>query len=114
MAGRLVRDGDDLCFVPRFPFLDGTAYSVSVDGAVAATLVRATVPADRGRDATVTGIQPDGGRGAPATCSGSTCGLLGADERGLARAGTCGSPTTMTARDSPGPCCPAEHELWDA
>ena len=32
MAGRLVRDGDDLCFVPRFAFLDGTTYTVTVDG----------------------------------------------------------------------------------
>jgi hypothetical protein len=41
VAGRLVRDGADLCFVPRFGFLDGTAYSVTVDGATAATLLRA-------------------------------------------------------------------------
>lgn len=39
-AGRLVRDGADLCFVPRFAFLDGTTYSVTVDGAVVADLVR--------------------------------------------------------------------------
>jgi hypothetical protein len=29
-----VPDGDDLCFVPRFPFLDGTEYEVEVDGTV--------------------------------------------------------------------------------
>jgi hypothetical protein len=40
MAGRLVRDGGDLCFVPRFPFVAGTAYAVSVGGADAAVLVR--------------------------------------------------------------------------
>lgn len=40
MAGRLERDGDSLCFIPRFAFLNGTAYTVAVDGAVAATLVR--------------------------------------------------------------------------
>jgi hypothetical protein len=40
MAGRLVRDGDDVCFVPRFAFVDGTAYTVLVDGAEAAVLVR--------------------------------------------------------------------------
>jgi hypothetical protein len=40
MAGRLVRDGDGLCFIPRFAFLDGTAYSIAVDGALAATLER--------------------------------------------------------------------------
>jgi hypothetical protein len=56
MAGRLVRDGADVCFVPRFAFLDGTAYTVSVDGAIAATLVRARP----GRMATteVAGIHP--------------------------------------------------------
>ena len=40
MAGRLVRDGGCLCFVPRFAFLDGTAYTVTVDGATAAVLIR--------------------------------------------------------------------------
>ena len=35
MAGRLVRDGADVCFVPRFPFVDGTSYTVAVDGATA-------------------------------------------------------------------------------
>jgi hypothetical protein len=40
-AGRLVPDGDDLCFVPRFPFLDGTEYEVEVDGTVVG---RATCP----------------------------------------------------------------------
>jgi hypothetical protein len=40
MAGRLVHDGDGLCFIPRFAFLDGTTYTVAVDGVVAATLVR--------------------------------------------------------------------------
>lgn len=39
-AGRVVRDGDDVCFLPRFPFLDGTAYTVTVDGVVAAELTR--------------------------------------------------------------------------
>ena len=36
-AGRLVADGDDVCFVPRFPFLAGTEYEVEVDGAVIGT-----------------------------------------------------------------------------
>lgn len=40
MAGSLVADGDDLCFVPRFPFVDGTAYTVRVGSAVVATLTR--------------------------------------------------------------------------
>jgi hypothetical protein len=40
MAGRVVRDGDDLCFLPRFGFMDGTAYGVSVGGEPAAVLSR--------------------------------------------------------------------------
>jgi hypothetical protein len=40
MAGRLVRDGNDTCFVPRFAFVDGTTYTVLVEGVAAAVLVR--------------------------------------------------------------------------
>jgi hypothetical protein len=40
MAGRVVRTDDHLCFVPRFPFVEGTAYAVVVDGVVAAVLTR--------------------------------------------------------------------------
>jgi hypothetical protein len=36
-AGRLVADGDDVCFLPRFPFLAATEYEVEVDGAVVGT-----------------------------------------------------------------------------
>lgn len=40
MAGTLVTSGDAVCFVPRFGFLAGTTYSVSVEGAVVASLTR--------------------------------------------------------------------------
>ena len=40
MAGRLVRDGGDLCFVPRFAFVEGTTYTVSMGDVVAAVLAR--------------------------------------------------------------------------
>jgi hypothetical protein len=40
MAGRLAADGRDACFVPRFGFVDGTAYAVTVDGRPAGTLTR--------------------------------------------------------------------------
>jgi len=40
MAGRLVRDGDDVCFVPRFGFADGTSYTIAVGGTTAAVLTR--------------------------------------------------------------------------
>ncbi len=39
-AGRLLRDGDGVCFAPRFAFIAGTAYTVVVDGATAGALVR--------------------------------------------------------------------------
>jgi hypothetical protein len=45
MAGRVARDGDDLCFVPRFPFVDGTHYTVIVDGTPIETLLRPPVDA---------------------------------------------------------------------
>jgi hypothetical protein len=40
MAGRLVRSGADTCFLPRYPFVEGTAYAITVDGSTAAVLVR--------------------------------------------------------------------------
>lgn len=40
MAGRVVRDGDDVCFVPRFPFVDGTSYTIAVAGVTVAVLIR--------------------------------------------------------------------------
>jgi hypothetical protein len=40
MAGHLVRDGDDACFVPRFGFADGTSYTIAVAGATTAVLTR--------------------------------------------------------------------------
>src|SRR5262249_50979366 len=43
-AGRLVVDGDDVCFVPRFPFLEGTEYEVEVDGTVIDRVTCATTP----------------------------------------------------------------------
>lgn len=38
MAGSVVRDGGDVCFVPRFGFVPGTEYVVSVDGAAAGSV----------------------------------------------------------------------------
>jgi hypothetical protein len=56
MAGRLVHDGADAYFFPRFTFIDGTAYTVTVEGAIAATLVRARP--DRMATTEVDGIHP--------------------------------------------------------
>jgi hypothetical protein len=56
MAGRIVVDGPDVCFVPRFPFVAGIPYSVSVDGVARATLVRP--PERRPATAEVLAIYP--------------------------------------------------------
>lgn len=56
MAGRLVRDRDDLCFVPRFPFVEGTSYTVVVAGYVTTVLVRPRP--GRTRITEVAGIHP--------------------------------------------------------
>jgi hypothetical protein len=44
MAGDVVRDGTDLCFVPRYPFVAGTTYTVSVDGLGTVDLTRPAPP----------------------------------------------------------------------
>jgi len=40
MAGQVVRDGTDVCFLPRYPFVAGTTYTVSVDGGSTVDLTR--------------------------------------------------------------------------
>jgi len=40
MAGRIVHDDGDTCFVPRFAFVEGSTYTVVVEGAAAGVLVR--------------------------------------------------------------------------
>jgi hypothetical protein len=47
MAGRCLTDGDDVCFVPRFPFVADTAYCVRADGAALGALVRPSVESER-------------------------------------------------------------------
>jgi hypothetical protein len=109
MAGRLVRDGAGLCFIPRFAFLDGTAYTVTVEGAVAATLVRPWP--DRMATTEVAGICPTSAEvprnllrlyvwfSAPMS-EGHAAGhvRLAADN----------------GRTMAGALLPGEHELWDA
>ena len=109
MAGRLVRDGGDLCFVPRFAFLDGTAYTVTVDGATAAVLIRARP--DRPATTEVTAIHP--------TAAEVPRNLLrlyvwfsapmseGYAARQIRLAGDSGEVIA-------GALLPGEHELWDA
>ncbi len=44
MAGRLMRDGEDVCFVPRFGFVAGTSYAVTAGGVPVAVLARPRAP----------------------------------------------------------------------
>jgi hypothetical protein len=108
-AGRLVRDGADLCFVPRFAFLDGTPYTVTVEGASAAVLVRARpgrLPVTK-----VTGIRP--------TAAEVPCNLLRFYVQFSAPMSEgCAAALVRLARDDGSPITgallPTEHELWDA
>jgi hypothetical protein len=59
MAGRLLRQGDDICFVPRFPFVEGTAYAVIIDGTLTAVAVRPQL--DRAATTEVLDIRPSAG-----------------------------------------------------
>jgi len=56
MAGRTVVDGDDVCFVPRFAFVPGTAYRARVGGHDVGAAVRPEVAADRSTE--VVAIHP--------------------------------------------------------
>jgi hypothetical protein len=109
MAGRLVPDGAGLCFVPRFAFLDGTAYTVTVDGTTAAILVRARP----GQVAVtkVADIRP--------TAAEVPCNLLRLYVWFSAPMSEgCAAVYVRLARDDGGPITgallPTEHELWDA
>jgi hypothetical protein len=109
MAGRLVRDSGDLCFVPRFVFLDGTAYTVTVGGATVATLVRARP--HRIATTEVADIRPAGAEvpcnllrlyvwfSAPMSEGYAAGNVRLADDGGGTIAGA---------------LLPGEHELWDA
>jgi hypothetical protein len=108
MAGRLLRDGDDTCFLPRFAFVDGTAYTVLVDGVTAAVLVRPRP--DQPRTTEVLGIRPTASEvprnllrcyvwfSAPMSegCAAEHVQLV--DDAGQVMAGA---------------LLPTEHELWD-
>lgn len=108
VAGRLVRDGADVCFVPRFAFLDGTAYSVTVDGATAATLVRA--PPGQMPTTEVAGIYP--------TAAEVPCNLLRFYvwfSAPMSEGYAAGNVRLTDDGDNTiaGALLPSEHELWD-
>jgi hypothetical protein len=109
MAGRLVREGDALCFVPRFAFLDGTAYTVTIDGTSAAVLVRPRP--DRLATTRVTAIRPTADE-VPVNLLRCYVWFSAPMSQGHA------AEQVRLARDDgsvlAGALLPAEHELWDA
>jgi hypothetical protein len=111
MAGRLVADGGDVCFVPRFAFVAATAYVVAVDGDPVATLVRPSAGDGRPPTATVLGIHPSG----PVVPRN----LLRTSVRFSAPMGVGWAATHVRLVDDGGDelvgaLLPTEHELWDA
>jgi hypothetical protein len=109
MAGRLERDGADLCFVPRFAFLDGRSYTVTVEGTSAAVLVRPRP--ERAAATEVTGIRPTAAE-VPVNLLRFYVSFSAPMSEGYA------AEQVRLARDDgsviAGALLPAEHELWDA
>ena len=109
MAGRLERDGSDLCFVPRFAFLDGTSYTVTVEGMRTAVLVRPRP--ERPAATEVTGIHPSAAE-VPVNLLRFYVWFSAPMSEGYA------TGQVQLARDDgtiiAGALLPAEHELWDA
>jgi hypothetical protein len=109
MAGSVIREGEDLLFVPRFPFVPGTAYTVYVDAIAAATLTR---PREQRPAATqVLEIYPTAPR-IPRNLLRCYVQFTGPMSRGYAadhvRLVDDGGKTVK------GALLPADHELWDA
>lgn len=124
MAGRVVADGGDACFVPRFCFAAGTSYAVSIGGAVAAVLARPR----REPPATteVSSIWPTAAVvprnllrlyvefSAPMSEGyAAGCVRITAGDHGATGSGETGSGNTGSGQALAGALLPAEHELWD-
>ena len=109
MAGRLERDGADLCFVPRFAFLDGMSYTVTVEGRSAAVLVRPRP--ERPAATEVIGIYPMADE-VPVNLLRFYVWFSAPMSEGYA------AGQVRLARDDgsmiAGALLPGEHELWDA
>jgi hypothetical protein len=109
MSGRLALDGDDVCFVPRFAFVDGSTYTVFIDGETTGILVRPR--ADRPPTTVVLEIAP--------TATEVPCNLLrfyvhfsSPMSEGYAARHVRLLDDGGNAVD--GALLPAEHELWDS
>ena len=109
MAGRIVHDDGDTCFVPRFAFVEGSTYTVVVDGAVAAVLVRPRL--DRAATTEVLGIWPTAGS-VPRNLLRIYVQFSGRMSEGY------GARHVRLVDDANetmvGVLLPTEHELWDA
>jgi hypothetical protein len=109
MAGRLERDGADLCFVPRFAFLDGLSYTVTVEGTSAAVLVRPRP--ERPATTEVAGIRPTADE-VPVNLLRFYVWFSAPMSEGYA------AGQVRLARDDgsvmAGALLPTDHELWDA
>jgi hypothetical protein len=109
MAGRLVRDGDVVCFVPRFAFVDGTAYTVRIGGAVAATLIRPRP--DRPATTEVADIYPTT---AEVPSNLLRCYVWFTGPMSVGYAGDHLRLVDDAGDTIVGALLPADHELWDA
>jgi hypothetical protein len=108
MAGRLVRDGTDTCFLPRYPFVEGTAYAVTVEGLTATVLVRPR--SERTPTTRVLGIWPTA-REVPRNLLRFYIWFSAPMSEGdVARRVRLRDDAGVTA----GALLPLEHELWDA
>jgi hypothetical protein len=108
-AGRLVQDGDEVRFVPRFDFVDGTTYVVRAGGVVVATLTRPRP--DRPSTTEVVAVYP--------TAAEVPRNLLRCYvwfSAPMSRGSVAGKVRLVDdAGDTiDGALLPADHELWDA
>jgi hypothetical protein len=109
MAGRLVRDGEDTCFLPRFAFAEGTEYIVTVDGVSTPPLLRVPTPAEP--TAFVTGIHPSASE-----VPRNLLRLYVSFSAPMAAGHAHGHVNLVDGSGSPltGALLPSEAELWDA
>jgi hypothetical protein len=108
MAGRLVGDRDDLCFVPRFPFVEGTPYTVVIDGAATTVLVRPRP--HRPATTEVAGIRPTATQ-VPRNLLRLYIWFSAPMSEGYAAGHV--RLTDDAGEPLSGALLPAEHELWD-
>ena len=109
MAGSVVRDGHDLCFVPRFAFIEGTAYTVTAGGTDVAVLVRPRP--ERLAVTEVIGIWPTAAE-VPRNLLRLYVLFSGPMSEG--QAGRHLQLTDDASSPLAGAVLPAEYELWDA